>query len=96
MSWSVQRITGNSWPELEEALRASYAAFREYYQDVPEAIHAMDEQVDSAIGAARWIVSAGAVGDGPYVATMSGHANPHHARRGGWNNDTVNVLVAAL
>lgn len=53
------------------------------------------EQIDVAIAAAKLLAGAvGRPGDEVFVS-ISGHANPGHAPKEGWSNETVTVSVTA-
>lgn len=82
MSWS----SGDSASNLD-ALR------KQLVERYPEA----EDQIEAAITAAQAIVASGAVGpeESLYVH-LAGHANPDHAPRAGYANDTVAVTVTRI
>ena len=92
MSWSVQAPSQTA-ATLEGAARQKYEEFVSHRGD-DEAGSAADEQFEAALAAARTIVESGAVGESAVRVSLSGHANPGHAKRDGWANDTVTVSIS--
>ena len=57
------------------------------------AISDCSQQFNEAVHAAVKIIESGAVGDGPFQVSISGHANPGNKDLPGWANDCINVSV---
>lgn len=54
---------------------------------------AVCQQIDAAAKAAASLLNSGALGDGPWTLTLSGHANPDHKPAPGWANDAVTIAA---
>ena len=50
-------------------------------------------QMEQATYAAVAILQSGALGAGPYLVQLSGHANPGHEQRPGWSQDSIRINV---
>lgn len=89
MSWSLHTIPvpgeGKTIRESVEAHRLASGAV----VDSPEE----EEQVTAATGVLEDLINSGALGEGPFFADLSGHANPDHKPRPGYVSDTVTVSV---
>lgn len=53
------------------------------------------DQVVAACAMLDEAVASGAVGDGPFTANLSGHANPGHQRQGDYGSDSITVTLVA-
>lgn len=55
----------------------------------------MMAQAEQSTYAAVAIIESGCLGDGPFLVSLSGHANPGHEPRDGWVNDVVSISISA-
>jgi hypothetical protein len=93
VSWTVP-CPSSTAESIEASARSGYEHYRSTYSggDAGE-LDAMDEQFEAALAAASGILASGAVGDTACSVTLSGHANPHHAKRPGYANDAIVVSI---
>jgi hypothetical protein len=92
MSWGIQCLSQTA-STIDAAGRAAYADYRATLKADPGEVSAMDEQVEAALTAAQALLDSGAVGTGACLVSLSGHANPDHAKRKGWSNDRIVITV---
>ena len=53
-------------------------------------------QIEQAILSAEVLVKSGAFGDGPFTVNLTGHANPDHKYRAGWQRDYCTIWIQQL
>lgn len=91
MSWNVS-LPATPAAEFDAAVDALELPVREHM--TPDAYGPEAQaQFAAAKAAAKAIAASGALGRGPFGCQLNGHANPDHAPREGWANDTMNVSV---
>lgn len=89
MSWSFA-VSNVGGADLEEALEnAAEEAMKTHTYAPQESV----EQMMAACAAAAEFVHTGAVGLGPYVVRLHGHANPGHIKPPGWSQSAITVTV---
>jgi len=54
------------------------------------------EQYANALNLAKALIDSGAVGEGEFNVSLSGHGNPDHQKTPGWGNDFVSVQVTQV
>ncbi|HEV8419946.1 MAG TPA: hypothetical protein VGR13_01180 [Actinomycetota bacterium] len=88
MSWSFSATVTRE--DLEEQLRETA---RGYFKQFAEVMASTDDQVATAIEAAKAIAEA--VGtDGDLFINLSGHSNPGHGKAEGYGNELISVSVS--
>lgn len=92
MSWSLTSVTvpagGNVRAVLEAAAaEQKTAASAAAYGAEDAAADAIAKAIDAAVALAPAVQVPGA----GLTVSLSGHANPGHAKTAGWSNDTITV-----
>lgn len=93
MSWSIY---GLPVPEAGKTVSDSVTAFIEEQSESVRAqfqAEEVREQVHAAVTVVESLIDSGAVGSGPFIATLAGHANPGHEPQPGWVNDMVSISL---
>lgn len=93
MSWSVHGIT---YEENGQAnlLDLVYETAKERGTKLEG--EGVNDQVITAVDAALWTIRSGAVGEGKFTISISGHANPGHRPTVGYANDMVVITVVQV
>lgn len=87
MSWSATSIELEAGEEVTvEKLGLAESEAAQTYE--------VKQQLQAACDAINLIAKSGALGEGVRLSvSCGGHANPDHAPRDGWSNDSLNIAL---
>lgn len=92
MSYSIGGITVSDLADLERLVAEKVDEMKGNGATYLDADHVRDS-LTHGTAAARGLIESGALGDGPWIVSVSGHSNPGHKPTPGWSNDSVTINV---
>ncbi|WP_076260853.1 hypothetical protein [Intrasporangium flavum] len=92
MSYSIGGITVTDPAGLDAAVTEKVDEMKGNGATYLGEDHTQDS-ITNAAQAARALIESGALGEGPWTVSLSGHSNPEHKPRAGWSPDQITVSV---